>query len=298
MIRYRLATKKKLFLSDIVDYLKLIDELEMKINLNRTLHYQKAMKCISNIIYENDLSVLIQSSFIDLSLDKHLIKVVVTNLINYLEGKEPKKIFSIVTDRIYILDNSLSLDNGTSYTCTPPKTFTFDDIYLLKSELDIAFNYVEKNNKHLAEVNQRLVRENTELKKQLENLSEKGEYKILLANDTERAKLKEQTGATSQSDTVAELKGIAKVNYDKEKAQSFARIVAKFLWGMDTSQQIKSGDMANQIYALLVEFDHEATPETVGRIKDWLAEIAPTYAKQSGRPPKDQPTEIPLTLKK
>ena len=133
MIRYRLSNRNKLFLSDVVDYLKLIDELDMKINLGGILYYQEAMKYIFNMIDENDLSVLIQGYFVDLSLDKQLKKVVVTNLINYLDGKEPKKIFSIVTDRVNILDNSLSLNNGTSYSCTPPKTFTFDDIYLLKS---------------------------------------------------------------------------------------------------------------------------------------------------------------------
>lgn len=190
MIRYRLSNRNKLFLSDVVDYLKLIDELDMKINLGGILYYQQAMKYIFNMIDENDLSVLIQGDFVDLSLDKQLKKVVVTNLINYLDGKEPKKIFSIVTDRVNILDNSLSLNNGTSYSCTPPKTFTFDDIYLLKSELDITFNYVEKKNKHLAAVNQRLAKENVELKKQLESLSEN---KIdVMADNSQTDKLEQQ----------------------------------------------------------------------------------------------------------
>jgi hypothetical protein len=157
---------------------------------------------------------------------------------------------------------------------------TLSDLLYPKVELDELFNQQPQT-------------DNTELVKQLQ-----AKNAALL----ERITQLEQAGKAQQpSDTPATgepLKGIAKVNYDKDRAKAFANIVAKFLWGMDTTQQIKSGDMANQIYALLVEFDNGATPETVGRIKDWLAEIAPTYAKQSGRPPKDQPTEIPLTLKK
>lgn len=94
------------------------------------------------------------------------------------------------------------------------------------------------------------------------------------------------------------LKGLDLVNHDKEKAQLFANVIAKSVWQMDTTKQIKSGDMVQYIKSLLLQFDSKSLPQTDETISDWLKEIKPDYAKQGGRTPKDAPTEIPLTFKK
>lgn len=98
--------------------------------------------------------------------------------------------------------------------------------------------------------------------------------------------------------TPANLKGLEKVNYDKAKAKLFAQIVAKSIWDMDTTEQIKSGDMVQYVKSLLLQFDDDSRPQTDEVISDWLRDIKPNYAKQSGRPPKNTPNEIPLTFKK
>lgn len=98
--------------------------------------------------------------------------------------------------------------------------------------------------------------------------------------------------------TPANLKGLEKVNYDKAKAKLFAQIVAKSIWDMDTTEQIKSGDMVQYVKSLLLQFDDDSRPQTDEVISDWLRDIKPSYAKQSGRPSKNTPNEIPLTFKK
>lgn len=98
--------------------------------------------------------------------------------------------------------------------------------------------------------------------------------------------------------TPANLKGLEKVNYDKAKAKLFAQIVAKSIWDMDTTEQIKSGDMVQYVKSLLLRFDDDSRPQTDEVISDWLRDIKPNYAKQSGRPSKNTPNEIPLTFKK
>lgn len=102
---------------------------------------------------------------------------------------------------------------------------------------------------------------------------------------------------TTPADTISEpLKGIAKVNHDKDRAKTFACIVAKFLWDMDTEKRIRTGKMATHIYALVHEFDSKATTQRPENVKEWLKSIAPDYAKKGGNEPKDPPPII-LTLK-
>ena len=111
--------------------------------------------------------------------------------------------------------------------------------------------------------------------------------------------LEQQVGNDSQSDTATDepLKGIAKVNYDKDKAKAFASIVAKFLWNIDTNQQLRIGEMATQLYPLIHEFDNNALPQGNDTIKDWIRPHAPKYASKAGNTPRSQPPII-LTLKK
>ena len=112
--------------------------------------------------------------------------------------------------------------------------------------------------------------------------------------------LTEQVGAPSQNGEVTDepLKGIEKVNYDKAKAKAFARIVANSVWDMDTTQQIKSGDMVQYIKGLLLDFDRKSLPDTDDGLSQWLSGVKPSYATKKGRTAKNAPLEIPLTFKK
>lgn len=94
------------------------------------------------------------------------------------------------------------------------------------------------------------------------------------------------------------IKGIDLVNYERQKAQEFACIIAKSIWKMDKTRQIKTGEMVQYVKSLLLEFSPNDVPERDETLSDWLKEIKPQYATTSGRPPKNTPTEIPLTFKK
>lgn len=111
--------------------------------------------------------------------------------------------------------------------------------------------------------------------------------------------LKDERIAELESQTTENrmmLKGLDLVNHDKAKAQLFAKVIAKSVWQMDTTKQIKSGDMVQYIKSLLLQFDDKNRPQTDETISDWLKEIKPDYAKQGGRAPNDAPTEIPLVF--
>nr|WP_313423875.1 hypothetical protein [Moraxella sp.] len=114
-----------------------------------------------------------------------------------------------------------------------------------------------------------------------------------------KSQLKKRAGKLSDTATDEKpLKGIEKVNYDKAKAKAFASIVANSVWNMDTTQQIKSGDMVQYIKGLLLEFDMNSLPETDDKLSEWLKDIKPSYATKSGRTPKNAPSEITLIFKK
>lgn len=103
---------------------------------------------------------------------------------------------------------------------------------------------------------------------------------------------------TNGSTNNEELKGLHKYNYDKEKAQKFAYIVAKSIWKMDSEELIRVSDMVQFIKTLLLEFDEKSLPENDATISNWIKEIKPEYAKKAGRNPKSSPLEIPLIFKK
>lgn len=160
---------------------------------------------------------------------------------------------------------------------------SINDIYFPKFDLDQIF-YELTNQDPLAYIeNQRI-----EIHRLTDELNQ-ANAKI--------AELEQQ--ATQPSDTATDepLKGIAKVNYDKDKAKAFASIVAKFLWNIDTNQQLRIGEMATQLYPLIHEFDNNALPQGNDTIKDWIRPHAPKYASKAGNTPKSQPPII-LTLKK
>lgn len=112
------------------------------------------------------------------------------------------------------------------------------------------------------------------------------------------AELESQLASQPANATPANLTGLNKVNYDKQKAKQFAKIVAKSIWEMDSTKQIKTGDMVKFLLPLINEFDSQNLPDTDDSIREWIKDIRPNYAVTSGRPPNNAPKEIPLTFKK
>ena len=91
--------------------------------------------------------------------------------------------------------------------------------------------------------------------------------------------------------------GIAKHNADKAYIISTSQELAKYIWGMDTKKAIRTGDMVQQIRHVMHNVAPKLLPDDKA-IRDWLSGIAPDYAKKAGKPPKDAPNVISLTMKK
>lgn len=116
---------------------------------------------------------------------------------------------------------------------------------------------------------------------------------------SEIADLKEQLN--NQADAPADiepLKGLNKRNVEKTLFISTAKAIADYVWSLDTSKAIRTGDMVQQIKAIMSKVDYELLPDEDDTIRTWLSEIAPPHAKRSGRTPSNAPKEITLTMKK
>lgn len=133
--------------------------------------------------------------------------------------------------------------------------------------------------------------------REIKELKEKNEQA-----DSEKAELIEQLNKAKAelADKPAELKplqGIAKHNAIKAYIISTSQALASYIWSMDTEKAIRTGDMVQQVRHVM----HKAAPELLPddkAIREWLSSIAPDYAKKSGKPPKDAPSEISLIMKK
>ncbi|AOY44878.1 MULTISPECIES: coiled-coil domain-containing protein [Psychrobacter] len=99
-------------------------------------------------------------------------------------------------------------------------------------------------------------------------------------------------------DSIDELKGIAKLNIEKPIFISSAKAIADYLWSLDKSEAIRTGDMVQQVKAIMIKVNYDLLPSEDETIRTWLAEVAPPHAKKSGRTPKNAPSEITLTMKK
>lgn len=104
--------------------------------------------------------------------------------------------------------------------------------------------------------------------------------------------------STQNADVNNELKGLQKVNYDTERTRKFAQIIAKAIWDMDKGEAIRTKDMVQFLKPLILEFESKKLPDSDETVSYWLADIKPLHATQAGRPPKNEPLEIPLTFKK
>lgn len=98
--------------------------------------------------------------------------------------------------------------------------------------------------------------------------------------------------------SIDELKGIAKLNAEKPIFINSAKAIAVYLWSLDKSEAIRTGDMVQQIKSIMNNVSYNLLPDEDDTIRTWLAEIAPPHAKKSGRTPKNAPSEITLTMKK
>lgn len=102
--------------------------------------------------------------------------------------------------------------------------------------------------------------------------------------------------ANTPADAV-ELKGLDKYNVKKAMAITTAKAIAKYIWSMDNSQAIRTGDMVQQIRHVMHNIEPELLPDDKA-IRGWLSDIAPDYATKGGKPPKDASNKIPLIMKK
>ena len=94
-----------------------------------------------------------------------------------------------------------------------------------------------------------------------------------------------------------QLNGIAKYNANKAYVIATAQALASFLWSMDTTKAIRTGDMVQQVRHVIHSVAPKLLPDDKA-IRVWLSDIAPDYAKKGGKTPKDAPSEISLTMKK
>ena len=94
-----------------------------------------------------------------------------------------------------------------------------------------------------------------------------------------------------------QLTGIAKYNADKAMVIITAKAIAKYIWSMDSTEAIRTGDMMQQVRHVMHNIHPELLPDDKA-IREWLSGIAPDYAKKAGKPSKNAPDEITLTMKK
>lgn len=133
-----------------------------------------------------------------------------------------------------------------------------------------------------------------------QNQSEIKELKAQLEKaNADNAALNEQLkNKIDVPDSIDELKGIAKLNIEKPIFISSAKAIADYLWSLDKSEAIRTGDMVQQVKAIMIKVNYDLLPSEDETIRTWLAEVAPPHAKKSGRTPKNAPSEITLTMKK
>ncbi|WP_413501062.1 coiled-coil domain-containing protein [Psychrobacter maritimus] len=229
-------------------------------------------------------------------------------------------------------DTNISYSNGLALFESKPHPFVsdnnrdkfscigFDEIRFSKRELDdyIASTQTTSDNHFIEHVKlvegdkakqlESLKTENDKLNARLNKASEiyrqnQSEIKELKAQLEKAAaditELKEQlSNKIDAPDSIDELKGIAKLNIEKPIFISSAKAIARYLWSLDKSEAIRTGDMVQQVKAIMIKVNYDLLPSEDETIRTWLAEVAPPHAKKSGRTPKNAPSEITLTMKK
>lgn len=74
--------------------------------------------------------------------------------------------------------------------------------------------------------------------------------------------------------------------FNAPHAKRLAQEYARFLWSRDAEHSIRIGEMAELVWAYLIENEkplESVIPDRAAGLRPWLREIAPTYAKRPGR---------------
>lgn len=159
-----------------------------------------------------------------------------------------------------------------------------------------------KNDSELLAKLEKLQAENNDLNSRLctarNNYKQhRNEIKVLTEKNG-KAELIEQLNNQAGIPVEAEpLQGIAKYNANKALFIATGQALARYIWSMDTEQAIRTGDMVQQLRHVMHNIDPNLLPDNKA-IREWLSGIAPDYAKKGGKPPKNTPDEISLTMKK
>lgn len=78
------------------------------------------------------------------------------------------------------------------------------------------------------------------------------------------------------------------VSIQKLQAKEQAKTIAKALWNNDKEKKIRMLEMANLVYSELYKSDFLGhLPNDIHSLKDWIKDVAPPYASEAGRPPKE-----------
>lgn len=71
----------------------------------------------------------------------------------------------------------------------------------------------------------------------------------------------------------------------KENAQGAARTLATYFWKNDLQQEIRIKEMCVIVYGELLHTEHkDQLPDQCPSIKEWIKDVAPSYAREAGRP--------------
>ncbi len=63
-----------------------------------------------------------------------------------------------------------------------------------------------------------------------------------------------------------------------------ARVFATHLWKQDTEKKIRTADMADKVYIMLVDYiEPQELPANSEEVTKWIRPVAPEYASRRGR---------------
>lgn len=100
---------------------------------------------------------------------------------------------------------------------------------------------------------------------------------VAMSNETDRV----SAAADRERD---QLKGITARNQAISLATDRARAIAADLWDQDEEEQIRIGEMAQRVWAVMIDEGlRDQMPEQADRLKVWIKPVAPAYATKGGR---------------
>lgn len=85
----------------------------------------------------------------------------------------------------------------------------------------------------------------------------------------------------------AKTSGLRKWAQAKQVARARAQLIAGELWKRDIDQKIRLGEMAQIVWARLIDEGYKDTlPNSTNVLNDWIRPVAPSYARKPGPPKK------------